>query len=75
MVYDLTRAITSAIEESVPWRKTSGKSRSFWNNDCKEAVKKSKKAYFDHLREDTDESWEQLKRARNRKIVTIRKVK
>jgi exonuclease III len=74
-VYELTQAVTKAIEASVPWKKESSHARGFWSPECADVVRETRKRYYDMLRDNTPESEFLYKEARNRKITTIRKAK
>ena len=74
-VYDITQALQDAIEQSTPWTRVSNKANSYWSEECAEAVREARKAFYDHLRENTTTSDERRKEARNRKVAIIRKFK
>ena len=72
-VYEITRALQEAIEQSVPWARPSTRTKDYWNQECKEAVYEARQAYYDLLRERTTITETRLKELRNRKIAVIRR--
>lgn len=74
-VSETTRILTEAIETSVPWTNRSQFGNSFWTTECADAVRDSKRAYFEYLRENTPQTEQVYKAARNKRIATIRKQK
>jgi exonuclease III len=74
-ICELTQALTNGIEASVPWQKGSQYARSHWSPECAEAVRETRKRYYDMLRTFTEESEELHRDARRRKVATIRKAK
>jgi uncharacterized membrane protein len=74
-ICELTQALTNGIEASVPWHKGSQYARSHWSPECAEAVRETRKRYYDMLRAFTEESEELHRDARRRKVATIRKAK
>ena len=74
-VYELTQAVTKGIEASVPWQKESPYARGFWSPECAEAVRETRRRYYEMLRNNTPNFEFLYKEARNRKIATIRKAK
>ena len=71
----LTQAFTNGIEASVPWQRGSQYARSYWSTECAEAVRETRRKYYDMLREATQESEEIHRHARSRKVATIRRAK
>jgi exonuclease III len=74
-IHELTQTVTKGIDISVPWKRESPHARSFWSQECAEAVKETRKRYYEMLRSNTPESELLYKEARNRKVATIRKAK
>ena len=71
-VYELTEAIQEAIDHSVPWTKPSTQAKDFWSLECDAIVREAKRAYYEHLREDTPTTWENYQTYRNRKVAFLR---
>jgi exonuclease III len=74
-ICELTQALTNGIDASVPWQKGSRYARSYWSPECAEAVRETRRKYYDMLRAATQESEELHRDARSRKVATIRKAK
>jgi len=74
-VSEITQAFQDAIEQSTPWARTSNNAKTYWSDECAEAVREARKAFYNNLRENTALSDERHKEARNRKVAIIRKFK
>ena len=71
----LAKAINDTIEVSIPWANFSGYSKSYWTDQCTEAVKSARKAKRVWKRLRTNEAWEAYKHARNHKRSILRRHK
>ncbi|GKT39838.1 Rpb7-binding protein seb1 [Colletotrichum spaethianum] len=66
-------AISTAIEASVPAKAPSPKSRTGWTEECAYTLAEAKRLRRVYSEQQTEESWEAYKEARNRKGRVIRK--
>ncbi|KDN71155.1 putative zinc knuckle, partial [Colletotrichum sublineola] len=66
-------ALSTAIEASVPTKAPSPKSRIGWTKECANTLAEAKRLRRIYSEQQTDESWETYKEARNRKGRVIRK--
>ena len=66
-VGNLTEFIASVIEKSVSSKKVSQWLKEYWNQECSEAVKKARKAYYDWLRLDSAELYQLLQEVKREK--------
>lgn len=74
-VTELTREVTKAIEATVPWARSSEYDKPYWNEECRQAIIESRRTHLEHLRLNSDESFELRRLARNNKVTVIRKAK
>lgn len=74
-VDNLTNTITVAIGKSVPDKTVSQWSNGYWNQECSEAVKRSRQAFSEWLRLGTDEAYQTLQEAKREKKRIIRRSK
>jgi exonuclease III len=72
-IYDITRELHKAIDASVPWARPSNYAKDYWSDECEAAVHEARKAFYDILRGRTEQSEENYKKARNRKVAILRK--
>jgi hypothetical protein len=72
-VYEITQALQEAIDQGVPWARASPYAKDYWTEECKEAVREARQAYYSMLREATPYTEQRYKEARNRKIAVIRR--
>ncbi|OHW95426.1 reverse transcriptase [Colletotrichum incanum] len=66
-------AISTAIEASVPTKVPSTKSRTGWTEECAYTLAEAKRLRRVYSEQQTEESWEAYKEAKNRKGRVIRK--
>ncbi|OHW97034.1 reverse transcriptase [Colletotrichum incanum] len=66
-------AISTAIEASVPAKAPSPKSRTGWTEECANTLAEAKRLRRVYSEQQTEESWETYREARNRKGHVIRK--
>lgn len=69
----IVRSINTAIDQSTPWSRPSPRSVAGFTKECKEAQMEARRLRRKAKRARTEESWEQYKRARNRKARLIDK--
>jgi exonuclease III len=61
-VVRLTQAINMAIASSTPWIRTTGFSKTWWTQECRQAVDDARKARRIYTRNQTIEAWEEYVR-------------
>ncbi|TGO46402.1 hypothetical protein BCON_0327g00020 [Botryotinia convoluta] len=69
----IVRSINYAIDQSTPWSRPSPRSVTGFTRECKEAQMEARRLRRMAKRVRTEESWEQYRRARNRKARLIDK--
>jgi ribonuclease HI/exonuclease III len=74
-IADVTHAINKGVEVSTPWRRPSPRAKSFWTEECQEAVKATRKLRREYNRLRTPEAWEMFTQQRNLKGKTLAKAK
>jgi Endonuclease-reverse transcriptase len=72
-IIEVTRAVTKAIEDSVPWATPSKQAKDFWSSECVEMVKRTRTLFYEKLRTGTRSSKQRHKEARKEKVRVIRK--
>ncbi len=70
---DIAKAIKTAIQKSVPIRRHSPRARPGWTQQCKDIQAEARRLKRYNSQEHTNESWEQYRKARNRKGRIIQK--
>jgi hypothetical protein len=71
----LTQAINRAITSSTPWTRTTEFSKTWWTQECREAVNDARKARRVYTKNQTIEAWEEYVRIKNKKGKIIAKAK
>ncbi|PQE17592.1 reverse transcriptase protein [Rutstroemia sp. NJR-2017a WRK4] len=69
----IVRSINNAIDQSTPWSRPSPRSVTGFTKECKEAQMEARRLRRIAKRVQTEELWEQYRRARNRKARLIDK--
>src|SRR5438045_8209639 len=67
----LTQAINMAIASSTPWIRTTGFSKTWWTQECRQAVDDARKARRLYTKNQTIEAWEEYVRIKNNKGKVI----
>jgi hypothetical protein len=75
VIASLTQAINTAINTSTPWAKQCEFSNSYWNDECQDAVKNTRKLRRTYTQTHTEVAWREYVSAKDRKGKTIAKAK
>jgi hypothetical protein len=71
----LTQAINMAIASSTPWIRTTGFSKTWWTQECRQTVDDARKARRLYTKNQTTEAWKEYVRIKNNKGKIIAKAK
>ncbi|KAI1002563.1 hypothetical protein K3495_g5635 [Podosphaera aphanis] len=74
-VATITKAIQKMVEETIPKTKPSGFAKPYWNAQCSEAVKDTRKARRQWKNLGTEQSWIEYQKTTSKKKAQIKRAK